>query len=75
MKKIALLAMAVCVLALTGCDKSSSKGPSEKALKQAAETGDYSKLPVSKNPKTKKAYVRSGSTIRSTILASSNSGC
>ena len=46
MKKIALLAMAVCVLALTGCNKSSSKGPSEKALKKAAETGDYSKLPV-----------------------------
>ena len=53
MKKIALLAMAVCVLALTGCNK--SKGPSQAALK-AAENGDYSKLPVAKNPSTKKAY-------------------
>ena len=54
MKKIALLALsAVCVLALAGCNK--SKGPSEAALK-AAENGDYSKLPVAKNPATKKAY-------------------
>lgn len=54
MKKIALLAMsAMCVLALAGCNK--SKGPSAAALK-AAENGDYSKLPVAKNPATKKAY-------------------
>ena len=54
MKKIALLAMsAMCVLALAGCNK--SKGPSAAALK-AAENGDYSKLPVAKDPATKKAY-------------------
>ncbi len=54
MKKIALLAMsAMCVLALAGCNK--SKGPSEAALK-AAENGDYSKLPVAKDPATKKPY-------------------
>ena len=54
MKKIAILALsAMCLLAITGCNK--SKGPSEAALK-AAENGDYSKLPVAKNPATKKAY-------------------
>ena len=54
MKKIALLAMsAMCVLALAGCSK--SKGPSAAALKAAAE-GDYSKLPVAKDPATKKSY-------------------
>ena len=54
MKKIALFAIsAVCALTLAGCNK--SKGPSEAALK-AAENGDYSKLPVAKNPATKKAY-------------------
>ena len=54
MKKIALLALsAMCLLALAGCNK--SKGPSQEALK-AAENGDYSKLPVAKNPATKKAY-------------------
>ena len=54
MKKIALLALsAMCLLALAGCNK--SKGPSQEALK-AAENGDYSQLPVAKNPATKKAY-------------------
>ena len=54
MKKIALLAMsAMCALTLVGCNK--SKGPSAAAL-AAAANGDYSKLPVAKNPATKKAY-------------------
>ena len=54
MKKIAILALsAMCVLAITGCNK--SKGPSAAALK-AAENGYYSKLHVAKNPATKKAY-------------------
>ena len=57
MKKIALLAMsAMCVLALAGCNK--SKGPSEAALK-AAENGDYSKLPVAKDPASKIQHYRS----------------
>ena len=61
MKKIAILAMsAMCVLALAGCNK--SKGPSEAALK-AAENGDYSKLPVAKDPASKKAYDFGGKTI------------
>ena len=62
MKKIALLAMsAMCVLALAGCNK--SKGPSEAALK-AAENGDYSKLPVAKDPASKKAYDFGGMAVK-----------
>ncbi len=62
MKKSALLAMsAMCVLALSACNK--SKGPSEAALK-AAENGDYSKLPVAKDPATKKPYDFGGMTVK-----------
>ena len=62
MKKLALIVLsAMTVLAFTGCDKSNgssgskAKVPSAAAIK-AAENGDYSKLPVAKDPKTKKPY-------------------
>lgn len=65
MKKIAILALsAMCALTLAGCNKAGSssstsaskaKKPSAAAIK-AAENGDYSKLPVAKDPVSKKAY-------------------
>lgn len=54
MKKIAIVAMsAMCVLALAGCNK---KAGNSAAALEAAANGDYSKLKVQKDPKTKKAY-------------------
>ena len=54
MKKIAILTLsAMCVLILAGCSK---KGGNSTAAIEAAVNGDYSKLKVLKDPKTKKAY-------------------
>ena len=55
MKKLTIAALsAMCVIALAGCN--AKNGQQSAAALKAAANGDYSKLKVAKDPKTKKAY-------------------